>query len=276
MAYNESILGREKKVNEPRGRGEEIKRGEISVDLPRKELIREIRKVLISKCPEGMGGHHQDSCLLQENPEIKNIIEKDDIDNMPPPAPNNKLLTTKPWSTSEVIKAMEYVEKRFPQFIFIEPAPMDFDSKDPMGKCLVSELCNFNILKIIKKGKRQFGLLFNTHPSFRPGGHWICLFCCLETGRCCFYDSYGFLPEEEIVKFMKKIKEQYEKIFKKEMSLLYNDHQNQFKNVECGTFCIFFLIEMAEHGNMRRAVKNLGEDDYIRKRRGELFTYSLE
>jgi hypothetical protein len=258
-AYNESVSSK--------------KNGEIPMNLPRKELIRRIRELMIDKCPSSEPGSNLDSCLLQSNPDLVKIVEESD--NIPPPAPNNKLLTTKPWSTSEVIAAMKYIEKRFPQYMFIEPAPMDFDSKDSVGQCMVSELCNFNIVKVLKRGKRQFGIIFNTHPSYRPGGHWICLFCCLETGRCCFYDSYGFLPEKEIVRFMFRVRQQYEKHFGKDMTLLYNDHQNQYKNVECGTFCIFFLCEMAEHGDMSKAVRNLRDDDFIRSRRPLLFTLNI-
>lgn len=263
--YNESIRG---------GDGESDGDTKIiPATLPRKELIRRIREMMIHKCPISEPGANPDSCLLQSNPELEKIV--DEADNIPPPAPNNKLLTTKPWSTSEVIAAMKYIEKRFPQYMFIEPAPMDFDSKDSVGQCMVSELCKFNIIKILKSGKRQFGIIFNTHPSYKPGGHWICLFCCLETGRCCFYDSYGFLPEKEIVRFMFRVRDQYKKHFGKDMSLLYNDHQNQYKNVECGTFCIFFLCEMAEHGDMSKAVRNLRDDDYIRSRRPLLFTFNI-
>lgn len=245
----------------------------IPLSLPRNQLIRKIRQIMIDKCPQSVPGSNPDSCLLQSNPSLQPLILE--ADNIPPPAPNNKLLSTKPWSTSEVIKAMQYIEKRFPQYMFIEPAPMDFDSKDSVGQCLVSELCKFNILNIIKHGKRQFGIIFNTHPSYKPGGHWICLFCCLETGRCCFYDSYGFLPEKEIVRLMIRIKNQYKKHFNKDMHLLYNDHQNQFKNVECGTFCIFFICEMAEHGDMSKAVRNLRDDDFIRSKRPLLFSYNI-
>lgn len=281
QAYNETMAGdgagsrtraraKDKSVKWSESEGGDM----IPTDLPRKELIRRIREMMIHKCPISEPGANPDSCLLQSNPELKKIV--DETDNIPPPAPNNKLLTTKPWSTSEVIAAMNYIEKRFPQYMFIEPAPMDFDSKDSVGQCMVSELCNFNIMKVLKRGKRQFGIIFNTHPSYKPGGHWICLFCCLETGRCCFYDSYGFLPEKEIVRFMFRIRDQYKKHFGKDMSLLYNDHQNQFKNVECGTFCIFFLCEMAEHGDMSKAVRNLRDDDYIRSRRPLLFTFNIK
>lgn len=235
----------------------------------RVKLISHIRKALRPKCKEDLP-HHEDSCAIQ----VLDVDLGDDIYAIPPPAPNNKLIHNKPWSTSEVDHAMRYIEKKFTNFMFLTPAPMDFDSKSKTGQCLISELCSFNIQDVLRKGKRCFGTLFNTHPSYRPGGHWICLFCCLYSGRVCFYDSYGFLPEKEIIRFMKRIKTQYEDTFHKPLNMLYNDYQNQHKNVECGTFCIMFLSEMARHGDMEKAIRYIKDDDRVRELRTDIFTHN--
>jgi hypothetical protein len=242
-------------------------------DLYRKKLIPLIRKALRPNCKEDLP-HHEDSCAIQK----LNIDLGSDNHAVPPPAPNNKLILNKPWSTSEVEAAMNFIEKKYPNFMFLEPAPMDFDSRTDTGQCLVSELCSFDISQVLQKGKRCFGTLFNTHPSYKPGGHWICLFCCLLTGRIAFYDSYGFLPEKEIVRFMKRIQSQYQQSFGKKMEMLYNDYQNQEKNVECGTFCIMFISEMARHGDMEKAIRYVKDDDRVRELRTDIFThnYSIE
>lgn len=239
----------------------------------RDALLKEIRAVFRPLCKKAPNlPHHQDSCIVQTGIVSPEQIEADAI---PPPAPNNELVFRKPWSTSEVEKAMNYIEKRYPHFMFLEPAPMDFDLKDATGQCVISELCDFDIQDILRRGKTSFGTLFNTHPSYRPGGHWICVYCCLKSGRICFYDSYGFLPEKEIVRFMKRTKEQYESVFHKPMEMLYNDYQNQFKGVECGTFCIMFLSEMANHGDMHKAIRYIKDDDRVRQLRTDIFTYNL-
>lgn len=233
----------------------------------RAKVIRLIRKAFRPKCQEDLP-QNEDSCIIQAG-----VVDLgDDVYAVPPPAPNNKLLMNKPWSTSEVQTAMNYIEKKYPGFMFLEPAPMDFDASTPEGKCLVSELCSFDIQQVLQKKKRCFGTIFNTHPSYKPGGHWICLFACLFTGRICFYDSYGFLPEKEIVRFMKRIQSQYQDVFGKPMTLLYNDYQNQHKNVECGTFCIMFLSEMARHGDMEKAIRYVLDDDRVRGLRTDVLT----
>lgn len=235
----------------------------------RRKLIGLLRKALRPKCKEDLP-HHEDSCAIQ----TLNLDLGHDNHAIPPPAPNNKLIINKPWSTSEVQKAMNYIELKHPNFMFLEPAPMDFDMKTNTGQCLISELCNFDIKDVLQNKKQCFGTLFNTHPSYKPGGHWICLFCCLYSGRVCFYDSYGFLPEKEIVRFMKRIQSQYREVFGKDLSMLYNDYQNQHKNVECGTFCIMFLSEMARHGNMEKAIRYIKNDDRVRELRTDIFTYN--
>lgn len=235
----------------------------------RKKLIGLIREALRPNCKEDLP-HHEDSCAVQ----TLQVSLGDDQDAVPPPAPNNQLIINKPWSTSEVQAAMNYIEKKYPKFMFLEAAPMDFDSKSKTGQCLVSELCEFDIRDVLKHKKQCFGSLFNTHPSYKPGGHWICLFCCLYSGRVCFYDSYGFLPEKEIVRFMKRIQSQYQEVFGKPMTMLYNDYQNQQKGVECGTFCIMFLSEMARHGDMSKAIRYIKDDDRVRELRTDIFTYN--
>ena len=232
-------------------------------------MIRYIRNAYRPVCSPSLP-HHEDSCIIQHT----DVDLGKDILSVPPPAPDNKLLLNRPWSTTQVEKAMSYIEKRYPGFTFLETTPMDFDAKDEMGVCLVSELCKLDIRDILRKYKTSFGIVFNTHPSHMPGGHWICMYCCLKSGRVCYYDSYGFLPEKEILKLMERIQEQYKEVFGKKMTMLYNDYQNQTKNVECGTFCIMFLSEMAKHGDMRKAVRYIKDDDRVRNLRTDIFTYN--
>lgn len=235
-------------------------------------MVRIMRKAFESKCPANNLPQHVDSCIIQKFGD-KIALNKDEV---APPAPTNELLDEKPWSTSEVTLAMKYIEKKYPHFVFLEAAPMDFDSRNTVGQCVISELCTFNIDSILRKKKRSFGIIFNTHPSYKPGGHWICLYVCLVTGRVCFYDSYGFLPEKEVVRLMKRIQSQYQERFHRPMKLLYNNVQNQDGGVECGTYCIMFLSEMARHGNMSLAVKYVKDDKRVKELRHDILTYSVE
>jgi hypothetical protein len=169
---------------------------------------------------------------------------------------------------------MKHIERKHPNFIFLETTPLDFAATDEFGRCTVSELCRFDIRNVVRNGKTSFGIVFNTHTHEKPGGHWICVYCCLLTGRICYYDSYGFLPENEIIEFMRSVAEQYQTYYGKNMSLLYNDYPNQTGGIECGTFCIVFLDYMATHGDLRKAVTDIRDSTNVNKLRKQLLSPS--
>ena len=88
---------------------------------------------------------------------------------------------------------MKRFEQHYPDFKFIGPTPIDFDLKDDLGQCLVNELCNISLMHLSKMRdkktntpKRRFGIVFNTDPHDKPGGHWIAMYGCLNTSRICF------------------------------------------------------------------------------------------
>lgn len=244
----------------------------------RKPLIKAVRSVFLDQCSKGLLPHHHDACILQTDvgKSLVHQLPKEEATAPPPKAPNNALLKDKPWNTYEVNTAMEHVERKYPHFIFLETTPIDFAATDEFGKCTVSELCRFDIRNVARKGKTSFGIVFNTHTHDRPGGHWICIYCCLLTGRICYYDSYGFLPENEILVFMKSVAEQYQTHYGKHMTLLYNDYPNQKGGVECGTFCIVFLDFMASHGDLRKAVTTIRDETNVKRLRKYILSPSFD
>lgn len=245
--------------------------------VARMKLIKHIREAFLDRCKRSLLPHHHDSCILQSSvgEALVSVLPDEETHAPPPPAPDNRLLTNKPWNTYEVNLAMEKVERKHPHFIFLETTPLDFAAKDELGKCTVSELCKFDIRQVVRHNKTSFGVVFNTHTHEKPGGHWICVYCCLLTGRACYYDSYGFLPEKDIAVFMKTVAEQYRSIYDKDMSLLYNDYPNQTGGIECGTFCIAFLDQMATHGDMRRAVETIRDETNVKKMRLQILSPSF-
>lgn len=232
-------------------------------------LVKAVRTAFLDKCSKNLLPHHHDSCILQTKvgESLVHSLPDEEASAPPPKAPNNELLKNKPWNTYEVNEAMAHVERKHPHFIFLETTPIDFASTDELGRCTVSELCRFDIRNIVKRGKTAFGIVFNTHTHDKPGGHWICIYCCLLTGRMCYYDSYGFLPENEIIEFMRSVASQYQQVYGKKMTLLYNDYPNQTGGIECGTFCIVFLDFMATHGDLRKAVTTIRDSTNVNRLR---------
>jgi Ulp1 family protease len=100
--------------------------------------------------------------------------------------------------------------------------------------------------ELYKKGKHRIGIVINTDPHDGPGEHWVCVFCDirpeLEYPRMTYFDSYAQEPEKEIVELMERWKEQWDttKIHGKEMELTYNKTRHQYRDSECGIYCIYF------------------------------------
>jgi hypothetical protein len=134
----------------------------------------------------------------------------------------------------------------FDDYFYVGAVPIDFDLKSETGKCLVSALCKMKLEELSKKGKHRIGIVVNTDPHDGPGEHWVCVFCDirpeLEFPRMTYFDSYAQKPEKEIVELMERWKEQWDKtgIHGKGMELTYNSTRHQYKDSECGVYCIYF------------------------------------
>ena len=100
--------------------------------------------------------------------------------------------------------------------------------------------------ELYDKGHQRIGIVINTDPHDGPGEHWVCVFCDirpeLEYPRMTYFDSYAQKPEKEVVELMERWKEQWDatKIHGKGMELTYNETRHQYKDSECGIYCIYF------------------------------------
>ena len=54
----------------------------------------------------------------------------------------------------------------------------------------------------INKGKTKIGVIFNTHPHYKSGEHWISLFINVKKGEIFFFDSAGSRVPKKIEKFI--------------------------------------------------------------------------
>jgi hypothetical protein len=164
-----------------------------------------------------------------------------------PRAPKEWALNRYEWLSSDDIDAIEknYVEL-FNDYYYVGSVPIDFDLQDETRECLVSALCSMKLPELYKKGKHRIGIVINTDPHDGPGQHWIAAFCDirpeLEYPRFTYFDSYAFKPEPEIKRLMKRWKEQWDatKIHSKPMKLTYNKTRHQYKDSECGMYCLYF------------------------------------
>ena len=164
-----------------------------------------------------------------------------------PRAPKEWTLNREEWLSSDDIDAVEKnYQDVFADYYYVGSVPMDFDLQDETRKCLVSTLCSLKLPELYKKGKERIGIVVNTDPHDGPGQHWVAVFCDLrrelEYPRVTYFDSYAHSPEPEIKALMKRWKEQWDVtgVHSKPMKMTFNTTRHQYKDSECGMYCLYF------------------------------------
>lgn len=191
-----------------------------------------------------------------------------------PKAPSEWAVNRYEWLSSDDIDAIEKsYEELFPDYAFIGSVPIDFDLQSETRKCLVSTLCSMKLPELAKKGKHRIGIVVNTDPHDGPGQHWVCVFCDirpeLEYPRMTYFDSYAQVPEAEIKELMRRWKKQWDAagVHKNPMKLTYNKTRHQYKDSECGMYCVYFHYACLMNLPMGKRIP----DDVINSFRNLLF-----
>jgi hypothetical protein len=164
-----------------------------------------------------------------------------------PKAPTEWAVNRYEWLSSDDIQAIEdNYTKVFPNYFFVGSVPIDFDLQNETRQCLVSVLCSMKLPELYKQGYERIGIIFNTDPHDGPGQHWIALFADirpeLQHGRITYFDSYAQKPEPEVQKLMRRWKEQWDAtgVHSQPLKLSYNRTRHQYKDSECGMYCLYF------------------------------------
>ena len=144
-------------------------------------------------------------------------------------------------SSIDITNVMDQYEKKYPNFKFLGPSPIDFDLKKSFNQCVWNEICKFNLKNYLQKGKSKIGIIFNTDPHYKGGSHWVCLFIDLELKYIYFFDSTGDDPQNEIQKLVKKIQQQANNL-NINLKYLQNKTQHQKGDTECGIYVLVAII----------------------------------
>jgi hypothetical protein len=164
-----------------------------------------------------------------------------------PPAPLAWKKDPDMWLDSiNIADVMNQYEKAFPNFDFMGPFPIDFAAPDPYNKqgtpkCLMNEICEFRVKSAIDNKKDMLGVIYNLDPHYKSGSHWVATFVDLKRNRCMYFDSYGLKPPKQILTFMSWVSRQDPS---KKLPLMYSSRRIQYKNTECGVYCLYFIIRM--------------------------------
>mgnify|MGYP003995624649 CR=1 FL=1 len=156
----------------------------------------------VSNCPDEWCWIDTDVLKDIKDPEI---LEKSFRPKMPFPWKKD----IKMWlNTLDIANVLEQYPLHYKDFEFIGPVPLDFDSELGAGQCVVNELCNLNIEKLYRQGKRKLGIVFNFDPHTKKGSHWVALFADMNKGGIYYFDSYGYKPLKPIGALLARIHSQ--------------------------------------------------------------------
>ena len=200
-----------------------------------REIWKKLKSYMSTSC-------NKESCWLR-NKEISSGLEKSILNNtFAPYQPMEWKKNPYEWLSSvDIQKVMKQYENTYKCFEFIGPSPIDFDDHKLYGECVWEELCKFNLIKEIKRGKTKIGIIFNTDPHTKSGAHWIALFINTKTKKIIYMDSYGDKPPKQINGLVKRIQIQSEKLGES-YEYVKTNMRHQYSNSECGMYCLYFII----------------------------------
>jgi hypothetical protein len=154
-------------------------------------------------------------------------------------------------SNFDIDAVIQQYEAAYPDFVFLGPTPIDFDSVKADGKCVTEEICGFSLEKEWAKGKRKIGVVYNLDTSDGPGTHWVSMF--IDMGDpvpyMFYFNSTAEPMPKEVRSLMDRIQEQWlhrnhgKKNHKKLIEYTSDDKvEHQHSNTECGMYSLFFII----------------------------------
>ena len=168
-------------------------------------------------------------------------------ENFVPIAPIREWNKYNNWlSSTEFDNVMKQYMEKHSNFLYLGPAPIDFDTK-VRGKCVWPSLCHLNIKRQMKKGINKIGIILNLGKHNGDGLHWVAIFIDLENKYIFYFESTGSVIPPEATVFIERIKKQCAAL-NMDMKIMDNmNMRHQYGLSECGMYCIYFIISLLEN-----------------------------
>ena len=228
-------------------------------------IWKEIRKRLKQQCENEWCWPQQDF--------VKELRDKEIITTFKPRKPKIWNKNKNEWlSTIDIENVIKQYEKKYPNFRFIGAVPIDFDETYGLGQCIVNELCKINLQKMILSKIFHIGIVFNLDKHDQDGSHWVSMFIDLKKNGIYYFDSYGEEEPKEVKNLANRLLEQSKKLGKNNMVYKVNNIRHQYKNSECGIYCINFIVEMLRGADFDDFIKEKINDTDMNKKRDFYFS----
>lgn len=169
----------------------------------------------------------------------------------------------------DIIHVLEQYEFEYPNFKFIGPSPIDFDSSvDIFHTCVEQELCDFSLEKTIQDGYNKVGIIFNLDKHYQSGSHWTSMFIDLKDNFIYYMDSAATKIPKEVNELVKRIMEQNNELKRPKLTFHNNKIEHQKGNSECGMYSLYFIVTMLMEKTNNETLKNRKEKiDYFSNKR---------
>ena len=206
---------------------------EYSINDSKYVLWKKMNETLKSKCSNDYCWTKQ-SFLSSKKTELNNKYFR-------PKMPNKWYEKSREWlNTDDIDNVMKQYEKKYDNFYFVGAVPMDFDKKLSFGSCVINELCNINIKRLLSRGKTKVGVVLNLDNHDQDGSHWVSLFCDFDKDNIYYFDSYGYKETKEVRNFVERLQKQGNEL-NKDIKFNINKNRHQYKNSECGVYSMNFI-----------------------------------
>lgn len=235
----------------------------ITTDSP-KEIWEQLKTNMSNSCD-------RESCWIKSKLLGSEISRKIVDDIFAPHAPKEWNHNIDEWLSSlDIIRLMNQFEKKYKEFEFLGPSPIDYDTHMFDGSCVWEELCEFSLSEQIKRNKTKIGIVFNTDPHYKSGQHWIAIFIDIPRQEVIYFDSYGEPPERQFRKFMKNVIQQGEELGMKFKQIV-NKRRHQYSDGQCGMYSMHFIIELLKGKDANTLISSPISDDLMRRLRKRYF-----
>ena len=230
-----------------------------------KEIWKYLRKSMEEVC-------EKESCWLRQNFAKHNLDSELKLYTFAPRAPREWKKNKNEWLSSvDIEKVMRQYEYTYPEFAFLGPSPIDFNSKMLYGECVWEDLCHFNLEDMLKKHKTKYGIVFNLDEHWKEGSHWVSMFVDVPTKQICYFDSGGDDVPIEVLKLKDKIQSQAKRLHVDFKFHKNHPFEHQMKDSECGIYCIYFITQMLKNPNFSRFKKKRITDTEMENYRNIFF-----
>ena len=222
-------------------------KNEYNKDHRDNPIISKSKNRIWTALKERLSNCEKENCWLKE---IDDTILRKKIEKLifaPNQPPEWKKNPDEWLSNIDILDVLKQYEKAYPEFKFIGPTPIDFDTRlpDRDGQCVWKDLCKFSLEKFFNDGKRKIGIVFNLDKHNERGSHWVSLFIDIQSKYILYFDSVGHVIEPEIATLVDRIIQQgLDMGIHFDYTYNQNPKQHQQGNTECGMYSLYFITTL--------------------------------